>query len=420
MSERVRERPRRRLLLLPAALIALSPGLGACSTSSSGSASSSASSAVSTSPAAAASSASSAPSASGGGAGNLATFEAALQADYKGEFTAPPTSAPAHKAGVNLWIISCGQASEGCASPVASAKEAAQALGWKATVFDGNFGIGDAYNAGIRQAIAAHAQAIITIGVDCGQAKSGYQAAKAAGILLVGANSYDCTDPAVHDGSNLFSATTLFTAQYPSSAATAIQRGKAKADWIIVHTKGQAQVINTDFAGLTGGVYENQGFVQELAKCTTCKIVKTITYSPADTADGTLKQEWASALAQYPDANAGVIISDGIVIQDGLAQAIQSAGRTKTFSLVSGEGYAPNASLIRNQDGEAAVAPADSNWMAWGAVDTVLRLLDHDTAVDEGMGIQVLDATHNLPASGQNYSAPVNYKADYLKIWGVS
>jgi hypothetical protein len=50
----------------------------------------------------------------------------------------------------------------------------------------------------------------------------------------------------------------------------------------------------------------------------------------------------------------------------------------------------------------------------------VLRLLDHDPAVDEGMGIQIVDATHNLPASGQNYSAPISYKADYLKIWGVS
>jgi ribose transport system substrate-binding protein len=179
-------------------------------------------------------------------------------------------------------------------------------------------------------------------------------------------------------------------------------------------------VINTDFEGLTGGVYENEGFVQEFAKCKTCKIVKTIDFSPADTSDGTLKQEWASALAQYPNANAGVIISDGIVIQDGMAQAIQSAGRTKTFALVSGEGYAPNVSLIRNQDGEAAVVPFDSNWLAWGAVDTVLRLLDHQPAVDEGMGIQLVDASHNLPADGQNYSAPVNYKADYLKIWGVS
>ncbi len=398
MLRRVPRWSRRKFLLLPAALIALVPMIGACTsgdaTASSGS--------------------------SGSAAINLAPFEQNLQGYYKGQFTAPPTSAPSHKKGVNLWIISCGQASEGCSAPVANAKEAAQALGWKPTVFDGNFGIGDAYNAGIRQAIADHAQAIITVGVNCNQAKSGYEAAKAAGIIVVGAESYDCNDPAVNDGAPVFTATTLFTAQYPSAADASLQRGKAKADWIIVHTKGHAQVINTDFSGLTGGVYENEGFVKEFAKCKTCKIVKTIDFSPADTSDGTLKQEWASALAQYPDANAGVIISDGIVIQDGLAQAIQSAGRTKTFSLVSGEGYAANADLIRNEDGEAAVVPFDSNWLAWGAVDTVLRLLDHQSPVDEGMGIQLVDAGHNLPASGQNYSAPIDYKADYLKIWGVS
>lgn len=399
MPNRVRGRSRPRILLLCAALGTLSVLLGACGSSNASSTSS---------------------TSSGSASINLAPFEKALSADYKGHFTAPPTSAPAHKSGVNLWIISCGQASEGCSQPVANAKAAAQLLGWKATVFDGNFGIGDAYNNGIRQALAAHAQAIITLGVNCNQAKSGYQAAKAAGVIVVGADSYDCSDPAVNDGTDLFSATVKFTPQFPSAADTSRERGIAKADWIIVHTKGHAQVINTDFAGLTGGVYENQGFASELAKCKTCKIVKTITFSPADTSDGTLKQEWASALAQYPDANAGVIISDGIVIQDQMAQAIQSAGRTKTFSLVSGEGYAPNDAMIRAQNGEDAVTPFDSNWLAWGAVDTVIRLLDHQPAVYEGMGVQVVDRTHNLPPAGQDYSSPVNYKEYYKKAWGVS
>src|SRR6266851_4150067 len=218
MSSHARGRYRGKILLLTAAIISLGLLLGACGSSSS----SAPAAGASTSPAI-----------------NLAPFEAALQAGYKGHFAAPPTSAPPHKSGVNLWIISCGQASEGCSQPVANAKKAAQLLGWKATVFDGNFGIGDAYNSGLRQAIAAHAQAIITIGVNCNQAKSGYQAAKAAGIVVVGADSYDCTDPKVNDGSNLFSATVKFTPQIPSAGANEYEDGVAKADWIIVHTKGK-------------------------------------------------------------------------------------------------------------------------------------------------------------------------------------
>jgi ribose transport system substrate-binding protein len=407
MSYRARGRSLRWILVLCAALSGLGLLLTACS---SGSATSGTTSSGTSS---------SGTSSAGTVASSLAAFQRALQADYTGHFTAPPTSAPAHKSGVNLWIISCGQASQGCAEPVANAKEAAQALGWKATVFDGNFGIGDAYNTGIRQAIADHAQAIIAIGVDCSQAKAGYQAAKAAGIIVVGANSFDCNDPQVNDGPSLFTATVKYTPQFPTAAATQYEVGVAKADWIIVHTNGHAQVIDTNFAGLTGGKYINQGFVAEMAKCTTCKIVKTISFSPQDTSNGTLKTEFASALAQYPQANAAINISDGIIIQDGFAQAIQSVGRTKTLALVGTEGFAPNVALIRNQDGQAAATPFDSVWVAWGAVDTVIRMLDHQPAVFEGAGVQVIDATHNLPAPGLSYSAPVNYVALYKKAWGV-
>jgi ribose transport system substrate-binding protein len=352
-------------------------------------------------------------------AASIAPFQTALQQYYKGTFTSPPTTAPTPPKGVKLWVISCGQASAGCAGPVAAVKAAADRLGWTVNVFDGNFGVGDAYNGGLRQAIAAQATAIITVGVDCNLAKTGYLAAQAAHIPVVGANSFDCSDPALHDGSSLFSATVQYTPQAPTAAATLEEVGRAKADWIIVHTDGKAQVINLNFSGITGGIYTNDGFVSEMAKCTTCKIVKTINFTPADTSDGVLKQEWASALAQYPNANAGTVLSDGIITQDDLAQALQSDGRTKTFALVGEEGYATNVQLVTDGDGEDAGATYDSNWLSWGAVDTLIRVLDHKPIVNEGMGVQVWDATHNLPAPDTNYGAPVDYQKIYETAWGV-
>ncbi len=186
-----------------------------------------------------------------------------------------------------------------------------------------------------------------------------------------------------------------------------------------MHTGGQAQVINLNFSGITGGIYTNKGFVSEMAKCKTCKIVKTIDFTPADTSNGTLKQEFSSALAAYPDANAATVLSDGIIIQDGLAQAIQSDGRTKTFALVGEEGYATNVQLVKGQDGEDAGATYDSSWVSWGAVDTMIRVLDGQPAVNEGMGVQVWDSTHSLPAAGTNYEAPVDYQTIYEKTWGL-
>jgi len=83
----------------------------------------------------------------------------------------------------------------GCSRPVAGAVAAAQALGWKTKVFDGQFGADDAYDTGIRQAVAAKATAILLIGIDCNTAKAGLEAAKSAGIPVLGANSFDCNDP---------------------------------------------------------------------------------------------------------------------------------------------------------------------------------------------------------------------------------
>ena len=145
-----------------------------------------------------------------------------------------------------------------------------------------------------------------------------------------------------------------------------------------MHTKGKAQVIDTNFAGLTGGEYLKGGFRARDGQVQDLQDREGHLGHPQDTSDGTLKQEFASALAQYPQGKRRRSnISDGIIIQDGFAQAIQSAGRTKTLALVGTEGYAPNIALIRAQNGEAADTPFDSNWLAWGAVDTVLRLLDH-------------------------------------------
>lgn len=60
---------------------------------------------------------------------NLTPFKEAVQSYYKGQMTAPPANAPRYDKPVNAWIISCGQASEGCAVPTAAMKAAAMALG---------------------------------------------------------------------------------------------------------------------------------------------------------------------------------------------------------------------------------------------------------------------------------------------------
>jgi hypothetical protein len=53
-------------------------------------------------------------------------------------------------------------------------------------------------------------------------------------------------------------------------------------------------------------------------------------------------------------------------------------------------------------------------------VDDLNRLFSGQSAAqlpDTGIGLQLVDKTHNLPSSGA-YVPPVNFEADYLKVWG--
>ena len=74
-------------------------------------------------------------------------------------------------------------------------------------------------------------------------------------------------------------------------------------------------------------------------------------------------QIYQSDIVMHP----GVNISDGIIIQDGLAQAIQSAGRTKTFALVGNGAFAPNNTLMKEGNGQSAAVQFDTSWVAWSA-----------------------------------------------------
>jgi hypothetical protein len=59
-----------------------------------------------------------------------------LAADYKGTFSAFPTSAPKPQAGTSVWVISLNEASPGVHSATQGIVDAAKQLGWQTRVVD--------------------------------------------------------------------------------------------------------------------------------------------------------------------------------------------------------------------------------------------------------------------------------------------
>jgi ribose transport system substrate-binding protein len=354
-----------------------------------------------------------APTTSATSAGDQAT----LAAVYKGTLTSPDaTPRPAVK-GKKIVIISSGQSSISSLIPVNAAKEAAQAIGWQVTVLDAQLNPAN-YPQLMAQAIASGAQGIVLDAIDCSFVKSQLEQAKAKGIKVVPIYAYDCNDPyAGKGGTALFSGYTNYgAAANKNLGAFAEQYGFAQGQAAIAATGGKAKVVFFNDSTTTVLHYTGTGFLNAIKACSGCKVVAHVEFKGLDLGP-TLQQRAASALLQHPEANvvkspytAATLLS--------IAPAVRESGRADKLYVMGGEGFQPELDLMRTHQGVSAVMISPSDWTGWAAIDTLNSLFQGKAPAFSGLGWQLVDTSHNLPASGP-WVSPIDFKTIYKKAWGV-
>jgi ribose transport system substrate-binding protein len=355
-------------------------------------------------------------SSSGGSGGSdsagtsTSASSATLDALYKGTYESPPTSGPAPARGRDVWLISCGQSLSICAAAMSGAQEAGDLLGWKTTVFDGKFNPTIEGN-GIRQAIAAGADAIVLYAMDCDVVKSPLTQAKKAGITVIGVESLDCSEtnpgqPSLFDGT-----VTYVEGPY---ATWIKQYGAAQADWTIADSGGKAEMlalVSSEGAALK---LIADGVRDQMKTCSGCKLDE-LEIRPTD-AGPPLTAKTQQALLQHPDADYLIVPFDGL-ITSGVSAALQASGRAGKVKIVGTEGQPPNMQLVRDGK-QAAGVGIPIEWEGYAAIDGLVRLFAGREPVSSGIGIQVYDADHNVPKTG-GYVAPFDFRAAYRQAWGV-
>jgi ribose transport system substrate-binding protein len=341
-----------------------------------------------------------------------------LDAVYKGTLTSPDTSSRPAVKGKKIVVISSGQSSISSSVPVNAAVAAAKKIGWSVSTYDAQ--LNPALDANlVQQAIASGADGIILDAIDCQFVKSQLEQAKAKGIVVVPIYAYDCNDPyAGKGGTSLFTSPINYgPAALKNLGAFAEKYGFAQGQAVIAATGGKAKVVFFNDPTTTVLHYTGTGFLNAIKQCSGCSVVANVSFHGLDLGPQ-LQQKAASVLLQHPEANAVKSPYTAATLLS-IEPAVAQSGRASSLYLMGGEGFQPELDLLRNHQGVKAVMISPSDWTGWAAVDTMNSLFQHKAPAFSGLGWQLVDATHNLPASGP-WKSPVDFIAAYEKAWGVS
>jgi len=328
---------------------------------------------------------------------------------YAGTEGAPPASGPAAVTGANVWWISCGESIPACSGPAAAAAEAAEVLGWDFHIADGALNVGGGNATAIRTALAANPDALVLHGISCEAVRQPLLEAKDQGVPVLALEGLDCADQP------LFSAPMKYGEEFTTVEEYFQSWGYWDGSYIaaaypeatIIEERGSEPLF----------VEVAKGFDAVMKNCAHCTIVDTISFtSPDQVPNGPLSQRLRASLAANPTVNVVMMPVDSGIQTGGGAQDVAESG-IDGLTIVGGTGGNPQMwEYLR--DGIATMITAhDVDWFSWAAVDNVNRVLAGEETVPQGLGIRAITLEANLPAVGEQYHSPVEWRAAYESVW---
>jgi len=339
-----------------------------------------------------------------------AEAQAALDAAYEGIGGGlDDLASVTPEAGLNFYVMSCGESNATCAAPAAAMKDAAETAGWNATIVDGKLSP-EGFATAIRQAVAGGADVLVPVGISCSAAAAAFTEAKDAGVTIVGGGGLDDCDPQEWDSERLWLADPPVPTPFHAI-------GKLQADYTFGKTNGEPKTLVINLTSNPWGELVTGAYTDELAALGGGEVATVIDVSDTESADGSYIQKVTSALLADSTINSLVVPTDAYLV-NGLAAAIDQAGLADKVITVGGFGSEAALDMIRaGQPGITATIGQAQTWEAWGSVDTAIRVLAGEDPAYIGQSLQAVDADNNMPASGP-YDGSIDWKSKFLESWG--
>ncbi|MEZ5078827.1 MAG: sugar ABC transporter substrate-binding protein [Solirubrobacterales bacterium] len=332
---------------------------------------------------------------------------------FKGTFSEPQVTPVKPPSGKSVWVIGVGQLAISSKLSTGVFAEEGPKFGWKVKVFDGKFEP-SRWLEGIRNAVAANADAIWTYAIDCPSVASALKEAKAADIPVINTQGIDCSE---EGGEELFTYSTRYGPGDISMEEWAQYLGNGQGSWIAAE-KPDAKILSVVETDLRITSQMGVGFEEVINDyCPGCEIVEEIDFVGTEIGP-TLQDKVEQALLRHPEVDAVYGNYDDVVV-GSVAPAIRNSGRSSEISLIGCEGQAPNIEMVYN--GEMAAGNGISNtWEGFSGLDATIRILAGEEPIgNTGNGAQLYDIDHNLPPKGDFFEPTVEYKSVYRKAWGI-
>jgi ABC-type sugar transport system substrate-binding protein len=315
------------------------------------------------------------------------------------KFTGPKTSpgpVPKGKSLVSIYSVPAPLPQRSAAGVAAAAK----AIGWSGKVVFGN-GTPSGWLAAINTAVTGGADAIaMSAGVPALMAP-GIAKAKAAGAPFVDIFNGVPNPPAG------------LVAQIGPKEYT---EGYRLAEWVVANSHGKgASVIVYNSPQFSDLVVAHNGFLQGMKDAGARYKVVNQTQSPAtDIGTPAGAQRMAALFQKYPQAKYIFCLSESWA--GTFSQAVQSSGDHAITGLgTDGDFFLP---AIRKGAKFVEIGP-DTSEYGWFAMDAILRAMNHKPQVKYDVPFRLMDSTNAKSLSGPSIANSYNFRAAWLKLWGV-
>jgi ribose transport system substrate-binding protein len=356
----------------------------------------------------------SSPSANGGGAGapmdaaalKTMTSKVAALREPSNTFVAPgPKLDATSLQGQSIWYVSLSQAIPVLAIEQNGLMQAATALGMSMHVCDGKFQ--PALAAGcMNAAVSAGAKGIVTDSVTLASVSTAVANAASHHVPIVAMSAIGTNTKDV----------AFFSDGDEMSQAIA-------ADWIIADSKGGAQVLGTSVQDDSGARNDiTAGSAPEFSQCTGCT---TVTANYTSGTVPSVPSVVSSSLLSHPQLTYGFPQFDFLVPL--FKSGVQTGGFANKMKIVSTNAVLSSMQLVKS-GGQAADVGANRNYAGWGAMDSMLRLINGMPVVAkstvpqrvfDSQNINSITLTEAAAGTGE-WWGPLDYQKSFQTLWGLS